>query len=149
MLLEVRKTKKKRSIHTDEAAWERKFMKQVTRAGILSYHTTDAMLSGIPDRYLVGGRWIEFKIILWAGTRKLDPLVHFSPAQKMWMDNLVKAGDECWANILFQRADGEERFMMMDWRELRGFGSMTPVDIDCNTYPITVIDEFIRSYLCS
>ena len=148
MLLEVRKTKKKQTIHTEEAAWERKFMKQATRAGILSYHTTDSVKTGIPDRYVVGGRWIEFKIILFAGTRKLDPLVHFSPAQKNWMDNLVGAGDECWANILFQTSDGEERFFMMPWEMLRDWGKMTPENIHQLTYDLSYIDGVIEADLC-
>jgi hypothetical protein len=124
-------------------------MKQATRAGILSYHTTDAVQSGIPDRYVTGGRWIEFKIILYAGTRKLDPLVHFSPAQKIWLDNLTKAGDQCWANILFQKSDGEERFLHMPWHSLRDRGKMTPVDIECNTYVLGMIDTIIKETLCS
>lgn len=149
MLLEVRQTKKKQSIHTDEAAWERKFMKQATRAGILSYHTTDGVQSGIPDRYVTGGRWIEFKIILYTGTRQLNPLVHFSPAQKIWLDNLTEAGDQCWANILFQKSDGEERFMHKEWRDLRYWGKMTPQDIHSLTYDLSCIDDVIEFDLCS
>ncbi len=149
MLLEVRKTKKKHTIHTDEAAWERKFMKQVTRAGILSYHTTDSVVCGIPDRYITGGRWIEFKIILYAGSRGLDPTTHFSPAQKIWLDKLTAAGDQCWANILFQKSDGEERFMHIKWEYLRDMGKLTPEQISTFTFPLSRIDDIIESLLCS
>lgn len=70
---------------------------------------------GIPDRYVVGGRWIEFKQIKWAGVRAVSPIRQFSGPQIRVLDKFTEAGDDCWVAILFQDTGGSMRSMFYPW----------------------------------
>ncbi len=87
--------------------------------GHFSYHTAERFYLGIPDRYVAGGRWIEFKQIKWMGTRSISPIRQFSSGQIRTLDELSGAGDKVWIAIVFQTPDGELRVMFREWRWFR------------------------------
>ena len=127
MALEVRKIRRRRGNST-EAAFEKRFTKALTKAGRTTFHTSEKYVSGIPERYVCGGIWIEFKAIPWTGKRAINPIRHFSPAQKMWMGRFNKAGDTVYGCILLQPEYDEPRILMMNWEQLRHFDTMSIED---------------------
>ncbi len=74
---------------------------------------------GIPDRYVAGGRWIEFKQIKWSGKRAVSPVRQLSGPQIRVLDRFTEAGDECWVAILFQDVEGVLRIMFLPWSMFR------------------------------
>jgi len=112
-----------------EAAFEKRFAKALTRLGLLSYHTSEKFISGIPDRYVVGGNWIEFKAIPYTGKRQITPVRFFSASQKLWMNRLGEAGDRVWVCILFQPENGNPLAILCPWVALNDFGPMSPKQI--------------------
>lgn len=91
------------------------FAEVLADQGIFSYHTAERFYLGIPDRYVAGGRWIEFKQIKWMGTRNISPIRQFSSGQIRTLDQLTKAGDKVWIAIVFQTPDGDLRVMFRSW----------------------------------
>jgi hypothetical protein len=75
---------------------------------------------GVPDRYVCGGRWIEFKQA--AVVNKISPLRLFSSSQITMLDKLTKYGDECYACILFQFQDSSW-CLFIEWTKLKEFGT--------------------------
>jgi len=84
-----------------------------------SYHTAERFYLGIPDRYVAGGRWIEFKRVTWAGARAVSPIRQFSGPQIKTLDKFTAAGDECWVAIVFQTAGHDLRSCLMPWAWFR------------------------------
>ncbi len=113
-----------------EATFEGKFAKILKTGGLYSWHTSDQFKPGVPDRYVVGGNWIEFKAIPFTGKRAMTPVRFFSPAQKNELTRLHDNGDRAWVCILFQPEQGEATVMLCPWVVLRDKGQMTPVEID-------------------
>ena len=91
----------------------------LTDLGHFSYHTAERFYLGIPDRYVAGGRWIEFKQIKWMGTRSVSPIRQFSSGQIRTLDQLTKAGDTVFVAIVFQTAQGVLRVMFRQWSWFR------------------------------
>lgn len=129
MRLEVRRTKSQPSRST-EAAFEKKFAAALLRRGIFSWHTAEKFISGIPDRYVVKGNWIEFKAIPYTGTRRITPQRFFKPGQRLWLNRLHEQGDRTFACILFQPENGQPRVVLCPWVVLAAHGPMTPKEIE-------------------
>ncbi len=95
------------------------FARALAKTGQFSYHTAERFYLGIPDRYVAGGRWIEFKRVTWAGVRAVSPIRQFSGPQIRTLDKFTEAGDDCWVAILFQTANGDLRSCFMSWPHFR------------------------------
>lgn len=102
-----------------EAQYERRFATALSKTGQFSYHTAERFYLGIPDRYVAGGRWIEFKRVTWAGVRAVSPIRQFSGPQIRTLDKFTAAGDDCWVAIVFQTPEGELRSAFMPWPRFR------------------------------
>lgn len=102
-----------------EAVYEKLFARALAATGQFSYHTAERFYLGIPDRYVAGGRWIEFKQIKWAGTRPVSPIRQFTGPQIKTLDKFTAVGDDCWVAIVFQTTDGELRTCFMSWPRFR------------------------------
>ncbi len=102
-----------------EAKYEKLFARALAKLGQFSYHTAERFYLGIPDRYVAGGRWIEFKRVTWAGVRAVSPIRQFSGPQIRTLDKFTEAGDDCWVAILFQTPDGELRSCFLPWPRFR------------------------------
>lgn len=90
--MKVEDFKKKPRIPRESA-----FEKTVCDAlGIYSRHMSDR-LAGVPDRYVAGGTWIEFKV---NGRPTME--------QNRTMDGLVRAGDKVWVCTLKVGKDGSK-----------------------------------------
>lgn len=77
-----------------EAAVERLWAETWKQMGIYSRHMSDA-IPGLPDRYIRGGRWVEFKSLY----RKRGGFTHgegMSPEQRRVAADLLNAGDKVW-----------------------------------------------------
>lgn len=77
------------------------------RQGLLNYHTTDRYIGGIPDRYIAGGNWLEFKRVVLPRVknplRGRCALMHgLSQRQMSFLNKWHKAGDKTWLAILVQ-----------------------------------------------
>lgn len=92
-----------------EAAFERRFVKALTSAGVWSRHMADRY-SGLPDRYVEGARWIEFKSIMrkrggfLVGEGMSDEQRRCAReltehGEKVWLCSLLDIGD--WSRIAF------------------------------------------------
>lgn len=113
-----------------EAKYEKAFAKALAGLGQFSYHTAERFYMGIPDRYVVGGRWIEFKQIKWAGVRAVSPTRQFSGPQIRTLDKFQEAGDETWVAVLFQTPGGSMRSMFLPWPMFRSYKPQwTPVQV--------------------
>ena len=90
--MKVEDFKKKPRIPRESA-----FEKTVCDAlGLYSRHMSDR-LAGVPDRYVAGGTWIEFKV-------NGKP----SKEQQRTMERLVQAGDNVWVCTLKVGKDGSK-----------------------------------------
>lgn len=141
MRLEVKKTKSKPKRIT-EAKFEGKFASALTRASIFSWHTSEKFIAGIPDRYVVRGNWLEFKVIPYTGKRQITPQRFFSAEQKLWMNKLARGGDRVFACILFQPENDRARVLLCPWDVLKDHGPMKPSEIERCTYIVITEEEF-------
>jgi len=129
MKLEVSK-KRKPVPRSTEAAFEKRVAKVLEGVGLMSYHTAERFYKGIPDRYVAGGNWIEFKAVPYSGTRRITPTRFFKPEQKLWLTRFHNAGDRVFVCILFQPENGEPRVLLCPWALLEGEGSMSTERVD-------------------
>ncbi len=118
-----------------EAVFEGKFSKCLKAIGLYNWHTSDQFKPGVPDRYVVGGNWIEFKAIPYTGKRAMTPERFFSPAQKNELTRLHERGDRAWVCILFQPERGDATVLLCPWVVLRDQGQMTRAEIESASMP--------------
>lgn len=140
MVLSV-KTPRRQKNCISEAVFEGKFAKCLTAIGLYNYHTADQFKPGVPDRYVVGGNWIEFKAIPYSGNRAITPERFFDPVQKNELTRLHDGGDRAWVCILFQPEHGEATVLLCPWVALRDKGKMTQYDIDEATVACDATDR--------
>jgi len=129
MVLSVKAPRRQKN-RISEATFEGKFGKGLKVRGLYSWHTSDQFKPGVPDRYVVGGNWIEFKAIPYTGKRAITPERFLSPAQKNELTRLHESGDRAWVCILFQPEQGEATVMLCPWVVLRDKGQMTRAEIE-------------------
>jgi hypothetical protein len=83
--------------------------------GIFSWHCSDRHYLGVPDRYIVGGNWMEFKVLPFSGKRLFTPGRDIDPAQIGRLDRFVAAGDRSWIAILMQQPQGGSFAYLSPW----------------------------------
>lgn len=108
-----------------ESRFERRVADALKKLGLFSYHVAERWYAGIPDRYVVGGNWIEFKVIPCSGTRAVNPIRLFKPAQRNFLDKFAASGDRTWACVMFQPEKGEPHMVLLPWHTLREHGPWT------------------------
>lgn len=99
---------KKRVRRTTEKSFEDLCAEVWLEREVHSRHMSDRF-SGVPDRYITGGKWVELKSLDYA--RGIVP--HFaglSPEQERFLDWAVSAGDECWYLALI--TSGTDQFVI-------------------------------------
>lgn len=113
-----------------------------------SYHTAERFYLGIPDRYVAGGRWIEFKRVTWAGARAVSPIRQFSGPQIKTLDKFTAAGDETWVAVVFQTAGHDLRSCFMPWAVFRKLKPQwKPADVIDNSMPWDGTSEQLRGQI--
>lgn len=118
--LRVQSTRDRTPRKSSEAQFERKIAKHIQDLGLHSYHTSERAFMGIPDRYVCGGRWIEFKQI--AVVRTCTPMRLLSKSQQSMLTTFTKHGDDCFVCTLFQFQDCEPWCILMNWKEFIQIG---------------------------
>ena len=119
-----------------EANYEKRFARALAKTGQFSYHTAERFYLGIPDRYVAGGRWIEFKRVTWAGVRAVSPIRQFSGPQIRVLDKFEASGDDCWVAIVFQTSEGMLRSCFMPWPVFRKLKPQwTPTEVKAYSIP--------------
>lgn len=104
---------------TTEARFEKRVASCLAELGLMSYHTSEKYYAGIPDRYVVGGNWIEFKILPCGGRRSVSPRSKFKPQQKQYLSKFHENGDRTWACIMFQPKHGEAYIVLVPWHRMQ------------------------------
>jgi hypothetical protein len=99
-----------------ESEFEIKIAKIMGDLGIWSYHVNEKMYQGVPDRYVVGGRWIEFKQC--ALRYHISPMRLFRQSQRTFLTKFLEVGDKPYACILFQFRSEQRRAVLKPWSEL-------------------------------
>lgn len=95
---------------------EARFEKRVAdNLGVFSYHCSEKNFAGVPDRYVAGGNWIEFKVIPCSSSRAVNPKRLFRIEQRRWLSKLDAQGDRSWACVMFQ-ASGGAYIVLEPWR---------------------------------
>ncbi len=106
-----------------ESRFEKRVAEVLKQLGLFSYHVAERWYAGIPDRYVVGGNWIEFKVVPCSGKRRVNPYRLFSPGQRNFLDKFSKSGDRTWACVMFQPYEGEPYMVLLPWHDFREHGS--------------------------
>ena len=112
--LSVNKDSRKPSKST-ESSQEKRVAAILADFGLFSYHTADRHTPGVPDRYIVGGSWIEFKVLPCRGNRPVFLTRGFSPPQKNWLKNLHDKGDFTFGCVFVYPEMGEPRMVFRPW----------------------------------
>lgn len=93
---------KSRSTRISEKTFEKAVAAQLKQAGKFSRHMSDR-LSGLPDRYITGGIWVEFKSFEFRDSFRADQGI--SPLQRRMMEQLANGGDNVFYCALAQHND--------------------------------------------
>lgn len=92
------------------------------KLGLWNWKPYERARAGIPDRYVIGGNWIEFKHVIYPMRNDRNLLRTngkvFSPAQIRTMDDLVAAGDRVFVCILIS-TPSFERVLLEQWDAIR------------------------------
>lgn len=102
---------------SSETQFETKIAKIMHRQNIFSYHVSEKMYMGIPDRYVQGGRWIEFKQC--AVKVNVTPARFLSGGQERFMNDFLEAGDKPYVCMLFQFRLKPPRAILQPWETFR------------------------------
>lgn len=103
-----------------ENTFERTVCAWLTKQGILNFHQDHKFKGGVPDRYVAGGNWIEFKRVLFVGGARgshfnVDLTKQFSGRQRTFMDRWDLQGDRTWACVLVLSRE-YPRMILEPWR---------------------------------
>jgi hypothetical protein len=82
-------------ILSTEKALEKRVSDTLTRLGYLNWHNDPTTMPGIPDRYVRGGTFIEFK-----HEPTFEKAMRGFDRQRTFMNKLESGGDEAWACAL-------------------------------------------------
>jgi hypothetical protein len=104
---------------TTEARFEKRVAQILEELGLFSFHTSEKYIAGIPDRYVVGGNWIEFKVFPCDGRRRVNSHRLFEPEQKLYLRKLHESGDRTWVAIMFQPTNGDAYIVVKPWHALQ------------------------------
>ena len=128
-----------------EAAFENAFAARLRKAQVYSRHMSDA-IPGLPDRYIRGGMWIEFKSLF----RKRGEFTHgegLSAEQKRTMADLCAAGDRVFYCALLDTGSGDKTFAWETWRVCEGLMGHSITPTQQWKYNSQIIDMIIREDL--
>lgn len=107
-MLTVQKSGRTRSTERAvEQAWARTW----ADLGIYSRHMSDAV-PGLPDRYIAGGRWVEFKS-LWRKKGGFTIGEGLSPEQRRTAAELLSAGDQVFYIAQLDGWEAGKRFIVL------------------------------------
>jgi hypothetical protein len=110
-----------------EKTWEKNVGDALKSSlGLFNYHVADRFYAGVADRYIIGGNWMEMKVIPYAGNRSIDALRFVEPQQKAFLDRMIRAGDRTFVAILFVTPDLHSNMAIMPWPRFKIFESWTP-----------------------
>jgi hypothetical protein len=112
--LAVSASKKQRRRLT-ESRFEQKFEVALRELNVKSHHACPDWEPGVPDRYVCGGTWIEFKSLGY--DRSVMPWNAISPQQRAHLQSFTDAGDKCWVCILLCHEDDgdDDRVVLLPW----------------------------------
>jgi hypothetical protein len=110
---------KKQRRRSTEHRFEQRVANCLTEMGIWNYHACPDWSPGIPDRYLQGGRWIEFKSLAYRDSFTWKYRI-FPNEQGRKLEELWRAGDKPYVCILLHHDDDEHpRLLLQPWPEFR------------------------------
>lgn len=103
-----------------ENTFERTVSAWLTKQGIMNFHQDHKFVGGVPDRYVAGGNWIEFKRILFVGGARgskfnSDMTKQFTARQRTFMDRWDAQGDRTWVCVLVLSQE-YPRMILEPWR---------------------------------
>lgn len=122
---------------------EQRFYKSLRRNGVYNFHVAHKVMRGVPDRYAVGGNWIELKSI--PLDRSVSPVRYFSHDQRNFLADIHDRGDRAWACIIFQVDRGEPLWLIKPWHKLLPLGKLTASWIEQHCFPYRT-DEDLDAY---
>lgn len=111
-----------------EKYFEKRVAQVLTSIGLENRHTSDRQ-EGIPDRYVVGGNWIEFKVVPCSGRRSVDPERLFTPAQRNFLSRWTEKGDRTWAAVMFQPDNDKSSIIILPWSCFKGHGKWSMAEV--------------------
>lgn len=111
-MLTVKGQRVKTERSTSEHAFEERWAEALASVGLYSRHMADRN-AGVPDRYIQGGRWIEFKS-LFAARGKFSLGEGLTTEQHTTCKALAEAEDEVWYCALLESAKGR-RFIFIPY----------------------------------
>lgn len=106
---------------TTEARFEKRVADCLEKIGLMSFHTSEKYVAGIPDRYVVGGNWIEFKVYPCGGGRRVNAHRLFSEQQKNYLSAFHRNGDRTWVAVMFQPIHSDAYIVIEPWRSFRQY----------------------------
>ncbi len=130
---------------TTEKSFERSFSEKL---GVYSRHMSDAM-PGLPDRYVPGGIWIEFKSIVFK--RDVAFGAGLTVEQEREMTRLSDGGDDVFYCALLQHENGCKMIWLVNWRVrhlLKGRYSLEGLQSMTFMYPDEVSKAVARVLQC-
>lgn len=104
---------KKQPRQRQELKYDHRIGEKLKKMGIWNYKPSDRFRGGMPDRYLTGGRWIEFKYV--HCKHSVSTLREFSAVQRTTIEELIAHGDEVWVGIFFDTPEGLYVFLSPWW----------------------------------
>ena len=131
---------------TTEKNFELRLGKALNSLGLLNWHTHELNLPGVPDRYVVGGNWIECKVRPWTGKKGFGPRkCVVKESQINFLNRLVDNGDRAWLCILLKAWRTSGRGIILPWEFVRETDFMSKEEI--LTWPLytTGFEEAIAS----
>ena len=99
----------KRRARVTETSFEKAFAKALLACGLKSWHM-NCREAGWPDRYVVGGIWIEFKVVDALGINNGT-----EPEQRAKLHELERSGDKA-----FYCARFEDKVVIAPWHAVAG-----------------------------
>lgn len=101
-----------------------------------SFHNDPTVMPGIPDRYVVGGNWIEFKNEI-----TFDRTSKALNRQRKWLSLLHNASDKAWVCALIGELLYLEQWNVWREREKRRIGRL--VQMGGSPFSVTNQDAII------
>lgn len=96
-----------------EVNFEKDIGQIFTDWGLMFFKMEMAAYKGVPDRYVSGGNWIEFKSILFSRAVNLHKLL--TPAQHVTCGLFATGGDKVFVCIVLVHEEGERFVLFMPW----------------------------------
>lgn len=132
---------------SSETQFEAKIAKILHKLDIFSYHVSEKMYMGIPDRYVQGGRWIEFKQC--AVVKNVTPARFLSGGQERFLNSFLEAGDKPFVCVLFQFRLKPPRAILAPWETFKtdGYDKWDVDKIEQNAYLEDDWEKMVREQL--